>query len=213
MRVNKQLKGIKGMKICQQCKSINGDDYKFCTSCGVKRECIEIDTLVDSTKKSEKKPLTEEQKVKRRFVILLCVGAILFVAYQVNEALKPVYADSYYPRKPQSKYENAVRHEDCQKAFDAKGIKYEGVNVNIKKNSQTLDTVEGFHFTLDGNTFYLAIYDSSGLLLSLDQKNRLGKTVYSDEGNTARFKMYGICTQVITGDKIIHLNGFKNFNS
>jgi hypothetical protein len=201
------------MKICQQCKSINGDDYKFCTSCGVKREGIELDTLVDSTKKSEKKPLTEEQKVKRRFVILLCFGAILFVAYQVNESLKPVYADSYYPRKPNSRYENAVRHVDCQKAFDAKGIKYENVKVNIKKGSKIIETMEGFQFNLDSNTFYLATYDSSGLLLSLDQNNRYGKTVYNEEGNTARFKMYGICTQAITGDKIIHLKGFKNFNN
>jgi hypothetical protein len=201
------------MKICQQCKSINGDNYRYCTSCGVKREDIELDNLVDSTKKSEQIPLTEEQKVKRRFVILLCVGAILFVAYQVNEALKPVYADSYYPRKPNSRYENAVRHEDCQKAFDAKGIKYENVKVNIKKGSKIIKTMEGFQFNLDSNTFYLATYDSSGLLLSLGQNNRYGKTVYNEEGNTARFKMYGICTQAITGDKIVHLKGFKNFNN
>jgi len=207
------------VKICQQCKSINGDDYKFCTSCGAKREATSLGCSIDNAETTDSNIVSPSgyQKTSNKRLWALCLMIFAFSVYQFLQGMKPAYVDGHYPRKPSSPFENTVSHTDCQKAFDAKGVSHEKVNAEINKysldgKSYTTEKRDGFKFFLDKKNYHIALYDNSGLLISLAQYNERGKSIYYKEGNTARFAMYGICYNAVSGGHIRHVKGFKRFD-
>lgn len=207
------------MKICQQCKSINGDDYKFCTSCGAIREGIELGCSIDNADKTDSSILSPSgyKKIPNKKLWALCLTIFAFSVYNFFQGMKPAYLDGHYPRKPSSPFESTVSHADCQKAFDAKGISHQIVNATVKNHSidgksYTTEKRDGFKFFLDKKNYHIALYNNSGLLISLAQYNEFGKGIYYKDGNTARFAMYGICYNAVSGDHIRHVKGFKSFD-